>query len=116
MPRELLNLLPPPPDAGWPKGFGLARIAESSRKRARLNALIGQPTDPAVSVPELSEDYPLLRRTSRLSYAIWAVITGSEENAPLQRVLEEASIAERLRYAVLRMRVMTGRSFRPPGA
>lgn len=56
--------------------------------------------------------YPLRRRAMRLSYAIWAVI--SEESAPLQRVLEVTSAAERLRYAVLRMRTLTGRQFRPP--
>jgi hypothetical protein len=48
----------------------------------------------------------------RLSYAVWAII--SEDGAPLQRVLEVTSAAERLRYAVLRMRSLTGRQFRPP--
>ena len=56
--------------------------------------------------------YPLRRRAVRLSYAIWAII--SEDSAPLQRVLEATSAAERLRFAVLRMRTLTGRQFRPP--
>ena len=54
----------------------------------------------------------LRRRAARLSYAIWAVL-GKEDGAPLQRILEAKSTAERLRFAVLRMRRLTGRMFRP---
>ena len=62
----------------------------------------------------MGEGYPLRRRAARLSYAIWAVI-GDEDGAPLQRVLEAAGTAERLRFALLRIRRLMGRSFRPPG-
>jgi len=119
VPLELLALLPPPPESGWPVSFGLGRRAESVRARAQLEALVSAPTQlealmsppPAAAV---GENYPLLRRAERLSYAVWTVI-GAEEDAPLQRVLEATSTSERLRFAVLRCRRMTGRSFRPSG-
>ena len=55
---------------------------------------------------------PSGRRATRLSYAIWAVL--APEGSPLQRVLEVTSTAERLRFAILRMRLLTGRQLKPP--
>ena len=114
VPHELLALLPPPPEAGWPLGFGMQALAERVRARASLEALMT--TSPPIDrlSTALGSEYPLLRRTGRLSFAVWAVI-GAEDGAPLQRVLEATSTAERLRFAVLRMRRMTGRSFHPSG-
>ena len=116
MPDELLQLLPPPPEGGgWPEGFGMLRLAQSREARAQLARAFAADADQQVQpLPEEPADsgYPLRRRAMRLSYAIWTML--SEEGAPLQRVLEVKSTAERLRYAVLRMRVLTGRSFRPP--
>ena len=116
MPDELLQLLPPPPEGGgWPEGFGMLRLAQSREARAQLaRAFAADADQQAQPLPEEPADsgYPLRRRAMRLSYAIWTML--SEEGAPLQRVLEVKSTAERLRYAVLRMRVLTGRSFRPP--
>ena len=117
VPPELLGLLPPPPQGGWPEGFGLHDRQEAMEARARLEALVGGGGSRLAGLIGSAADagYPLRRRAGRLSYAVWAVI-GDEDGAPLQRVLEATSTAERLRFAVLRMRTLTGRSFRPPGA
>lgn len=113
MPAELLALLPPPPEAGWPESFGLQALANSLTTRARLEALVvgGDGRATGGTFAAVGDEYPLLRRAARLSYAVWAVI-GAQDGAPLQRVLETTSTAERLRFAVLRIRRMTGRSFR----
>ena len=117
VPPELLGLLPPAPPGGWPEGFGLHDRQEAMEARARLEALVGGGGTHLASLigSAAAAGYPLRRRAERLSYAVWAVI-GDEDGAPLQRVLEATSTAERLRFAVLRMRTLTGRSFRPPGA
>ena len=118
VPPELLALLPLPPETGWPEGFRLKAHAESLHARAKLEALItGGATTGAKPTTSsgVGDAYPLLRRAERLSYAVWAVI-GAEEGAPLQRVLEATSTAERLRFAVLRCRRMTGRSFFRPSS
>ena len=39
VPDELLELMPPTPKGGWPDEFGLLKLAESRRARARLNRL-----------------------------------------------------------------------------
>jgi hypothetical protein len=124
IPLALLALLPPAPPNGWPEQFRLLEIAEAMRRRETFENLLDADGDKFSDLfdidsktqlesrdlaPSVSEEYPLLRRTARLSYAIWDVISG--ERAPLQRVLEEISIAERLRYAILRMRLLTGRTF-----
>jgi hypothetical protein len=116
VPPELLVLLPPPPAAGWPDEFGLDTLARGAQARASLEGLLGR-TDSeggwqARVAAAAGAEWPLMRRVARLSYAIWAVI-GNEEGAPLQRVLETTSVAERLRYAILRMRVLTGRTLGP---
>ena len=108
----------------YKRRFRLLEIAEAMRRRETFENLLDADGDKFSDLfdidsktqlesrdlaPSVSEEYPLLRRTARLSYAIWDVISG--ERAPLQRVLEEISIAERLRYAILRMRLLTGRTF-----
>ena len=77
--------------------------------RARVTTVITQTADgdSTGQVTGVAESYPLLRRAARLSYAIWAVIP--EEGAQLQRVLEETSIAERLRCAILQLSAEAGR-------
>ena len=129
MPRALLALLPPPPaSGGWPDGFGLARLADQMEQRARLERLVSGDGDEKTAPAPQSDAaaasaaftrpgpdvYPARRRAARLSYAVWALLAG--DGAPLQRVLETTSTAERLRFAILRIRMLTGRQLRPPGS
>ena len=121
VPPALLALLPPPPELGWPAEFGLARLASQLEVRARLESLFSSgggegevPRDDGAGASGRTEPdvYPARRRATRLSYAIWAVL--APEGSPLQRVLEVTSTAERLRFAILRMRLLTGRQLKPP--
>ena len=104
----------------WPESFGLQQLAEGLVTRAELERLLRESNRGAAGGAAAEEvavatdaRYPLRRRVGRLSYAIWDLI-GREKGTPLQRVLEATSTAERLRFAVLRMRSMTGRTFTLP--
>lgn len=114
VPLELLGLLPPPPEGvGWPLSFAqqraAVRFADAEEQRVRAEASgDGAAAAPASAfVAADSERYPALRRATKLSYAIWAVIRDGDE--PVQHVLEAASTSERLRLALLRLREISGR-------
>jgi hypothetical protein len=101
-------LLPPPPTSGWPLEFAQQRAAYRHSARAELDAKLAGEGWPAELSPVgqatlvLADDaYPALRRATRLSYAIWAVISADD---PVQPVLEAMGTSERLRMALLRMR------------
>ena len=121
-------MLPPPPQpAGWPPEFAqqraAARMTKHAAAAAALASLVEACCDGAAAGDEEeggggggdvtpgyvavdTECYPLLRRTNRLSYAIWALIS-SREAADVQPVLEASSTAGRLRLALLRMRALS---------
>jgi len=109
VPSQLLGLLPlaTADDGGgtisqetmcWPEGFQLEKYAT---KLQQSNANIGTSTkSPFVRTSE-NRSYPLYRRAARLSYAIWIVLGSIRiPNAPNgQKILEETSIANRLKIA-----------------
>lgn len=110
VPRQLLCLLPPPPETGWPEGFVLSAVV-SEIKRAQLEerSLTNQrppPYDAEPYVP-LHPSYPPRRRAERLSWSIWLVIR--EEGLELQPLMDAPSISDRLRMALLRLRDLVER-------
>lgn len=108
VPSQLLGLLPPPPEGGWPKEFeeeGLGNSAAQLRERY-VNALKeGEELGVArfySYIPVDEEHFPPRRRAQRLSYAVWAIIGG--EGVELQPLLDVQSTSDRLRFALLRCR------------
>ena len=109
VPLELLGLLPPAPAAGWPAEFAQAAVADIEAQRAKLQTSLNGPAEAhadARFTPADGEHYPTLRRCTRFSYAIWAVISPADESH--QPVLEAVGTCERLRMAQLRMRTLSG--------
>ena len=119
-PIQLLGLLPPTPETGWPSTFALQRVldelnqAETARRlwtEELVDVLGPAPTPPADS--ETSEyvrvdaRYPARRRAQRLSYSVWQVIASYVEGLELTPVLEVPSVADRLRLALIRLRDLT---------
>ena len=105
IPAQVLSLLPPPPAArGWPDEFVLARIADGIQSSRDPLELAFNDRDPYVPCSEL---YDARRRTQRISFAIWLMISAGG-NRELQRVLEVPSTSDRLRLAVLRLRELRG--------
>ena len=104
VPSQLLGLLPPPPEGGWPARFDFGSLAEQLKERYDGAIAEGEIGQIALTnyVPVDHEIYPARRRAQRLSYAVWAVIGGN--GVELQPLLDESSTAERLRLALRRMR------------
>ena len=107
-PAQVLSLLPPPPAAGWPDEFLLEDVvaklreqAASQRAMAMFNPSVADEIEPFV--PCSRELYPPRRRAQRLSFAVWVLIAGGD-NELLQRALEAPSTADRMRMAMLRLR------------
>jgi Lon protease-like protein len=109
IPSQLLGLLPiqentdeddddDDNDCQWPPGFQLEGYAAQLQKN---NAVIGTATkSPFLRVSE-NPSYPLSRRASRLSYAIWIILEAIviPGGPTKQQILEERSIAKRLGMA-----------------
>jgi Lon protease-like protein len=107
IPSQLLGLLPiqeegddddNDSDCQWPPGFQLEDYAAQLQKN---NAVIGTATkSPFLRVSE-NPSYPLSRRASRLSYAIWIILEAIviPGGPTKQQILEERSIAKRLGMA-----------------
>lgn len=113
-PTQILGLLPPPPDLGWPSDF------QPVHERARLMQVWGKTGNRGVdwvwgrpiSFVPVDKSYPDRRRAERLSWVVWQVIAGermtltSDDGWHLQEVLDSQSTADRLRLALLRMRTL----------
>ena len=116
VPSQLLGLLPPPPDGGWPEGFKLA--AADERLRARYAAAAAEEGPPgamrATAYVPADAAYPARRRAERLSYAIWTIVgnqkvgVNAQGGSPLQAVLEVDETADRLRMVLRRLREVKG--------
>ena len=104
VPSQLLGLLPV--NESWPKGFQLEQHAAQLQKN---NARIGTSTkSPFVRISE-NVSYPVRRRAARLSYVIWIILDsialpGSPSR---QELLEETSIAKRLKMAHTQLEAVT---------
>ena len=101
VPTQIMGLLPPAPEEGWPCDFALDRIVERLRERQETG-------DADVPYAPASDAYPARRRATRLSYAIWAVVGGSS-----QPLLETTSTADRLRYALHRLELVRAQILAP---
>ena len=88
-----------------------ARAAFREGSRAELQESLDWPMELRTSARYTPTDsaYPALRRASRFSYAIWAVLAASADGVALQPVLEAEGTCERLRMALLRMRELSSR-------
>ena len=113
-PIQLLGLMPPPPEGGWPESFALQRVVSELQKaeatKSAYAGLFGIDFDeedasyePYVAV---DERYPPRRRAQRLSYSIWQVIAAYWGGLELQPALEVESTSDRLRMALLRLRAL----------
>ena len=106
VPSQLLGLLPPAPEGGWPdKEFDLENLASQLRERydgAKAEGEVDAFQRNTHYVPIDHERFPPRRRAQRLSYAIWGVIGG--QGVEYQPLLDESSTSDRLRKALLRMR------------
>lgn len=96
VPTQLLSLLPTN-NVTWPAGFRLETFAKSLQAtQARVGTLSQTP------FCRISEQYPLyppIRRASRLSYAIWALLEGigvGRVGLTRQDLLQMASVQKRL--------------------
>ena len=108
-PKQLLGLLPPPPESGWPDDFMLDTVAADLRKaatRRRSQTMLSYQNDPAPFIPA-HRHYPLRRRAQRLSYSIWIVL--KEPGLDLQPLLDTESTTDRLRMVLLRLRELLAR-------
>ena len=125
VPAQLLALMPPPPQAGWPEDFRLAGLADELRDRhaaAREDEAMIDAAFPAAQRHERTTAlryspadaaYPPRRRAARLSYMVWTVLGGAAPRASrkprLQPLLNETSSAGRLRRALIRLRDLAER-------
>ena len=120
VPSQLLGLLPPPPEGGWPKAFAEEGLGNSAAQlRERFDGALAEGEELGLArfysfIPVDGEHYPARRRAQRLSFAIWSVIGG--ENVELQPLLDVRTTSDRLRFALLRCRdVMKLLGPPPPG-
>lgn len=106
VPTQLLGLLPPAPQEGWPSAFVLQRVAAALERSA---AAQGESAGEYDAEPFMKVDarYPSRRRAQRLSYSIWQVIANYWEGLELQPALEAQSTGDRLRMALIRLRELT---------
>jgi hypothetical protein len=109
IPTRLLGLLPKSPPVPWPRSFLLEDYATKLKSE---HVLVGTFTQsPFVRVDDLV-GYPALRRTQRLSYAVWtltdsiAEIVGTDDFLTKQDVLEMDSTEERLEAAMTKINVI----------
>lgn len=109
IPTRLLGLLPKSPPVPWPRLFLLEDYATKLKSE---HVLVGTFTQsPFVRVDDLV-GYPALRRTQRLSYAVWtltdsiAEIVGTDDFLTKQDVLEMDSTEERLEAAMTKINVI----------
>ena len=107
VPSQLLGLLPPPPEGGWPEEFETGLGDSATQIHERYMNAIAEGEELSVArfysyIPIDHDHYPARRRAQRLSYAIWAVIGG--QGVDLQPLLDEQSTSDRLRLALLRCR------------
>lgn len=120
IPTQLLGLLPPPPDGGWPDTFRLAKVArrmrvEYEREEAAAAEVGVEGALRAVSYVPVDELYPPRRRAERLSWVVWAVVGDQKVGvnafggSPFQPLLEVDGTAERLRHALIKTRELKRR-------
>lgn len=113
VPTQLLALLPPPPEGGWPEDFQLARICRrledaSAQRGGAVGEVRGQRYVP------LEPNYPARRRAERLSWMLHSVIGNQKVGvnafggSPYQALIEADGTAERLRMCLLRLREIVG--------
>mmetsp|Transcript_5982 Transcript_5982/g.19956 ORF Transcript_5982/g.19956 Transcript_5982/m.19956 type:complete len:143 (-) Transcript_5982:94-522(-) len=105
VPSQLLGLMPPAPEAGWPDSFRLGVSAARLSLEYRLRAK----GEEELSYVPVDAAYPARRRAERLSWAIWAIIgnqtvgVNAYGGSPYQEVIEADGTAERLRLALARL-------------
>jgi hypothetical protein len=106
VPSQLLVLLPTHPSTPWPENF---RIEKYAQQLQALNVDIGTYTkSPFLRVAE-NINYPSLRRTRRLSYAVWILLEAilGPSSPHRQSLLESTTIAERLTGAYEQLEEIT---------
>lgn len=110
-PIQLLGLMPPPPQAGWPDNFGLQRVvaelekAEATRKAYSSAFELEFESDPEPYQP-VDSLYPPRRRAQRLSFSVWPVLAQYWGGLEMQPALEVESTGDRLRIVLLRLRAL----------
>lgn len=113
IPSQILGLLPPAPESGWPEDFELQVVAARLALDYNLQneAYIGPDGDVRkMSYVPVDAAYPARKRAERLSWVIWAII-GNQKigvnaygGSPYQKVIEAEGTSERLRLVLMRLR------------
>lgn len=115
IPYQLLALLPKQPPQPWPESFSLTQYSQKMKslfsllERKKSKLLLGNSN---LDTMETASDYPVLRRSRRLSYMIWELaedlltehrdlLTEEKMILSMQDILEMTSISQRL-YAASR--------------
>ena len=115
IPSQILGLLPPAPDAGWPEGFELelvaARLTLDYKLKNEAYVELGRDGDVReLSYVPVDPAYPARKRAERLSWVIWAIVGNQKVGvnafggSPYQAVIEAEGTAARLRLVLLRLR------------
>jgi hypothetical protein len=107
VPSQMLGLLPI--DVDWPDDFQLHTCAE--RLETNASSVGTHSTSPFVRLSRRFPSYPSTRRASRLSYAVWIMLsTFMFDGKPmdLQKLLETTSVNKRLQMAVDKLKLVCG--------
>ncbi|KAL1529908.1 hypothetical protein AB1Y20_000836 [Prymnesium parvum] len=112
IPSQILGLLPPPPEGGWPASFRLASVAAKLSEEYATGASDGDGEGGSarrLSYVPADPRYPMRKRAERLSWVVWALIgdqkvgVNSFAGSPYQVLLEADGTAERFQLALAKM-------------
>ena len=90
VPSQMMGLLPPPPQGGWPEGFMLDRVAKEMQES---ETWVG--TASLSKFVRVGPEYDAQRRAQRLSY-VASCLLGLDQGYPAQALLEARSTQHRL--------------------